>query len=324
MIEAKIIKSHQRDFDCVILDTKEVIKATALGNLLKKGETLVVGDNVQVEQIQETSEYIIKAMHPRKNEIFRILVRESRKKVTASNCDYLVIVSSVHKPKFKRGIVDRFLVRAHQWGIEPLVVFNKMDKYDEDKLYIEYEEERLSRLGVKCFEISALNEEYQHQYLNHGIEDFKNTLEGKTALFLGQSGVGKSQTIMRLSEGQFELKTKKVGKGGKGSHTTTWSEIVDCGKFYLIDSPGIRSFSLDDIDPDHLIQFFPDLEAIAVRCEFSNCNHLPENKGCRFYTDEFDPQTDEGLLVHSRLESYLLFHEEISSTPMWQKDKKYQ
>ncbi|EQC52682.1 ribosome small subunit-dependent GTPase A [Bacteriovorax sp. DB6_IX] len=324
MREAKIIRSHQREFDCVLVDSKEIIKATALGNLLKKGETLVVGDHVMVDQIEETQEYVIKQMLERKNEIFRILVRESKKKVTASNCDYLVILSSVHKPKFKRGIIDRFLVRAYQWGLRPIVVFNKMDKYNEDQMDIEYEVERLHFLGIETFEISALKPDYKPRYLEKGLEDFKRTLKGSTAIFVGQSGVGKSQTITALSDGEVELKTKKVGRAGKGSHTTTWSEIVDCGDFYLIDSPGIRSFSLDDIDPEELIRYFPDLEKVALKCEFMDCNHYPDNRGCQFYTPEYDiEESEDGLIYHSRLESYHLFFDEISSTPFWKKKKKY-
>lgn len=323
MREAKIIRSHQRDFDCSLLDTKEVIKATALGNLLKKGESLVVGDNVMVDQIAETGEYVIKKSGPRKNEIFRILVRESKKKVTAANCDYLVILSSVFKPKFKRGIVDRFLVRAYQWGLEPLVVFNKMDMYNDELMDVEYEVDRLNRLGVDSFEISALEKDYAPQYLEKGIVDLKEKIAGSTSIFVGQSGVGKSQTITALSDGAVELKTKKVGKVGKGSHTTTWSEIVDCGDFYLIDSPGIRSFSLDDIDPIELIEYFPDLHKISTECAFSNCRHFPDNKGCAFYSEKYDPDEYEGLLVHSRLESFHLFFDEISSTPFWRKKDKY-
>lgn len=323
VIKAKIIRSHQRDFDVLIEETKEVVKATALGNLLKKGETLVVGDNVCLEVIPETGEYLIKEALERQNEIFRVLVRLSKKKVTAANCDYLVILSSAAKPKFKRGIVDRFLVRAFQWGVEPIVVFNKMDGYDPEEFDIQYEVLRLKELGVKYFEICALDMDYETQYLKGGMHEFKEALKGKTALFVGQSGVGKSETISCLSDGTVELKTKKVGKVGKGSHTTTWSEIVDLGDFYLIDSPGIRSFSLDDIDPEELIEYFPDLKEVSRHCQFSNCTHEPFNKGCAFYTEEYDPDTEEGLMIHSRLESYLLFYSEISETPFWQKKKKY-
>ncbi len=322
-IEAKVIRSHQREFDCKVIETGELVKATALGNLLKKGDNIVVGDHVYLEEMEQTAEYIIKELKPRVNEIFRVLIRQSKKKVTAANIDYLVIICSSSRPKYVRGILERFLVRAYQWNVEPLVVFNKMDEYTGEEFSIEYEVERLAELNVKCFEISAVDKDYLAEYLDLGLSDLKSLIKDKTSIFVGKSGVGKSETISTLSDGKVNLLTKSVRKIGKGSHTTTWSELVDCEDFYLVDSPGIRSFSMDDIDPDELINYFPDVEKIALKCEFSNCSHLPDNKGCKFYL-EHDPDTDEGLMVHSRLESYLTLYEEISNMPYWEKKKKYQ
>lgn len=321
-IKARVIRSHQRDFDCLILDSKEIVKACALGNLLKQGETIVVGDFVNIQVMNDQGEYLIKEVLPRKNEIFRIIVRESKKKVTASNCDFLIILNSVSKPKFKRGIVDRFLVRAFQWDLHPIVIFNKMDNYNSDDFDIRFEEQRLNSLGVDCFEISALDPNYKNKFLKNGIEELKEKMRNKTSLFVGQSGVGKSQTITRLSEGLVVLKTKEVGKAGKGSHTTTWSEIVDCGEFDLIDSPGIRSFSLDDVDPELLIEYFPDLFEIKNKCDYSTCTHRPENKGCAFYTQETVSREDYRAIM-SRLEMFLEIEEEISETPHWQRKDKY-
>jgi ribosome biogenesis GTPase len=146
-------------------------------------------------------------------------------------------------------------------------------------------------------------------------------LAKKTSIFVGQSGVGKSQTITCLSDGQVELKTKKVGKIGKGSHTTTWSEIVDCGNFELIDSPGIRSFSIDDIDPVELIEYFPDLEEIAVNCKFNNCEHMPDSSGCAFFAN-VDEDSRAFELRMSRLEAWHQMFYESCQTPHWAKSYK--
>ena len=313
LLKARITRSSQKSFDCRSMDGQE-FKATALGTLLKGQDTLVVGDYVLVDKVESTNEFIIKELVPRTSEIFRVIVRENKKKVTAANCDHLVILNSVSKPVLKTGIIDRFLVRAFQWGIEPLVVFNKMDQYDKKKCDIEFEQERLRSLGVLCYDISALDREYKNQYLKLGIEDLETKLKDKTTIFLGQSGVGKSKIISRLSGGHVDLKTKKVGKGGKGSHTTTWSEIIDCQNFDLIDSPGIRSFSLEDIDPDDLISYFPDLQAISLQCKFQNCSHDKKTPGCGFH--------EHGKLsksLNSRLESYKKILEEVSETPSWSK-----
>lgn len=318
-MRARIYKSDKRSFECKLDETGEMIKATALGNLLKKGETLVVGDYVHLEEIPETKEIMITSLEERESEIFRIIVRESKKKVTAANCDLLIILTSVSRPQYKRGLVDRFLVRACQWGIRPIVVFNKMDEFDES-FDIDFEQKRLNQLGAKCFEISAINSEYSPKYLSLGLDDLREEIKDRTSIFLGQSGVGKSQTINTLSDGKFDLRTNKVARVGKGSHTTTWSEIVDLDGFCTIDSPGIRSFSLDDIDPEELLSYFPDLEEVAADCKFSNCEHTEGTKGCVFWK-EFSPETEKGEFLHSRLESYHRIYDEIKALPFW--EKKY-
>ncbi len=135
---------------------------------------------------------------------------------------------------------------------------------------------------------------------------------------MGQSGVGKSKTISALCGGEVELKTHAVSRVGKGSHTTTWAEIVDWGDFTLIDSPGVRSFSLEDIPQDELLSYFPDVEGLATRCKFSNCKHEENSKGCAFWADR-DLDSYETRLIHSRLESFKRIDEEVRAIPQWQK-----
>jgi ribosome biogenesis GTPase len=315
-VKAQVIRSSQRQFSCKTAEGK-IIEANAKGKLLK-GDSIVVGDNVILSIIQETGEYQIDQVEERSSEIFRISVREQKKKVTAANCDLLVILSSVSKPAYKQGIVDRFLVRACQWGIRPIVVFNKCDQLDQSDINLEFEQKRLAPLGVECFEISALKgESYQLQKLSRGWSDLQETLSGRNAIFLGQSGVGKSKSISILSGGEVDLRTHEVGKVGKGSHTTTWSELIELPLFNLIDSPGIRSFSLEDLDPRELLALFPDLEEVAVHCKFNDCQHLENSKGCAFHQNDWDKETQ--ACYFSRLESFWRIQEEISQTPFWSK-----
>ncbi|MCB9061270.1 MAG: ribosome small subunit-dependent GTPase A [Halobacteriovoraceae bacterium] len=313
-MQAIVLKSAKRNFECLIIENHLNVKAAAFGNLLKSGN-IVVGDNVILKQ--ENNEWMIVEILPRKNEIYRMLIRENKKKVVASNCDAMVIINSVSKPEYKRGLLDRFLVRACQWGIKPYVVFNKMDQLDVEGLDIYFEASRLSKLGAKCYDISAKVEDYNNKVLKYGINDLAKDLTGKTAILMGQSGVGKSKTITRLNGGKQVALSADVGKKGKGVHTTTWAEIIDCGSFLFIDSPGIRSYSLDDINPDELLEYFPDLEEIAVTCKFSNCAHQEDSKGCSFWSDKFTE--NEKLLLHSRLESFCRIKSEISQTPQWAK-----
>ena len=78
---------------------------------------------------KEDGQFYIFEVMPRSSEIWRQIKRENKKKVTASNIDLLVVVSSASKPKYKRGLVDRFLMRSAQWEIPAIHVFNKMDGY---------------------------------------------------------------------------------------------------------------------------------------------------------------------------------------------------
>lgn len=315
-ILAQVIRSSQRQFSC---KTKggEIVEATALGNLLK-GDCIVVGDRVELTTIAETGEYQINAVIERESEIFRISIREQKKKVTAANCNLLVILSSVSKPAYKQGIVDRFLVRACQWGIRPIVVFNKCDELESSEVDLKFERDRLIPLGVECFEISAHQmDDYQLKELDKGWAQLNETLKDRTAIFLGQSGVGKSRTISALSGGVIDLKTHVVGKVGKGSHTTTWSELIELPHFNLIDSPGIRSFSLEDINPEDLIALFPDLEEVAIHCKFNNCQHEESSKGCAFHHNDWDSHKKE--CYFSRLASFKRIVEETAQTPTWSK-----
>lgn len=314
----QIIKSDKRIFTCRHIETGEVVIATALGNLLKRGETLVVGDRVEIEGSSVEGEKVITSSHDRENEIFRLLIRERKKKIIAANCDRLVIVMSSSSPAYKRGLVDRYLVRAHQWGIRPVVIFNKMDEYKESDFDIKFEQLRIADLGVECFEVSALEADYRPKYLELGLAELKTDLKNKTAIFLGHSGVGKSHLITTLTGREVELKSAGIAKSGKGSHTTTWAEIVNFGDFSLIDSPGVRSYSLEDIDPKELIEYFPDVEEVAVRCKFSDCKHQESSKKCGFF-ENWEGHQDKHEAILSRLENYLRLYEELSETPQWKK-----
>ena len=311
MRKALIIRASKKEFDCRIDSQEEVIKAQALGNLLRGENSLVVGDWILLDD----DDVITKRLE-RENEIFRFLQRESKKKVSAANCQRMVILTSVSRPEYKSGLVDRFLVRALQWQVKPLVVFNKMDEHDPEVVDLAFEALRFRHLEIDCFEVTCEDPNYKPKYLSYGLPELKNELEEKTTIFMGQSGVGKSSIINMLSSGELDLKTKSVGRGGKGSHTTTWTEIIDVGPFRLMDSPGIRSFSLEDLNPQELIEYFPDLEELSVRCKFRDCQHEQDSKGCAF-AKLGDSLEDQAL--RSRLESYKKIRSEVSATPAWAK-----
>ena len=286
--------------------------------MLLKEDHLVVGDWVNLIPPPMTGqEWVIESVIERSNFIFRNLARENKKKVIAANVDVLLVVASAHRPAFKRGLIDRYLVRSDYWNIPAYLIFNKMDLYEEAEFDINFEAERLKWLNVESFEVSANSRDYKQRYLKNGYEELNKKLEGKTAVLVGQSGVGKSRLITELSNGKIQLLSAELNRANKGSHTTTWAELIDGEKFGLIDSPGIRSLSLSDLTKEELIMSFSDVQEFATKCKFSSCNHEENNKGCYFQT--LDQELHESQLILSRLDSYKRVLEEVSDIPDWQK-----
>lgn len=276
MIEARILRSGMRVFDCELTSSKTQVKATALREALKQEGHIVVGDLVRLEQDMQSGSFEIVEVLPRKNKITRNLIREKKIKVLASNIDLLVIVSSVSKPLYKKGLIDRYIIRSREWDIPCIVVFNKFDEFD-NQFDLEFEEKKYHSLGIQTFRVSS-------EDINaYDFKNLKSLLKNKTSIFLGQSGVGKSRLITSLSSGKVSLLSRELAKKvDKGSHTTTWSELINLEDFSLIDSPGVRSMGLSDISKEELIHFFPELHPYVEACQFTNCTHEPNSKGCGF------------------------------------------
>ncbi len=315
-VKARIFRSGKRYFDCQREDTKEVVSAMALATLLKE-DHLVVGDYVELST-PASNDWTITQVLDRKNAIWRNIPRENKKKVIAANVDVMVVVVSAGKPDYKRGLVDRYLARADFWDIPAFVIFNKMDLYSPETFDVGFESERLKWLDVECFEASALDPSYNPRYLSHGFSDLVTKLAGKTAVFVGHSGVGKSHLITSLTGGEVQLLSGELGSVGKGAHTTTWAELIDAKDFILIDSPGVRSLSLSDYTREELLQSFSDIQEFATKCQFSsNCRHEANSKGCFF--QKLDPAERDTELILSRLDSYKKVLEEVANVPDWQK-----
>lgn len=305
-MEAKIIRSAKKKFDCKLLSGEGIISASPLGGVLKDLHP-VVGDRVSLEKTGDDS-YQITQIHTRSSEIFRRNVREyGKKKVIAANVDIMLVVMTASKPAYKSGLVDRYLVRSKSWNIPMMVIINKMDEQEEN-FDLEFEEKRLQYLKLPYLKISA----EKPQDYSKELQELKEKLEKQTAIFVGQSGVGKSKLITTLTNGEVELLSNELAKVGKGAHTTTWAELIETKEFDLIDSPGIRSMALKDMDTNDLDLAFEDIFSLARECQFKDCTHGEKSKGCAFHREQ-----DHVIL--SRLESYKRIRDEMEAMPNWQK-----
>jgi len=240
---------------------------------IKSTNPIAVGDVVDFELDNSTDEVIgqIHHIHDRKNYIVRKSVNLSKQThIIASNIDVVFLLITINNPPTTTSFIDRFLVTAEAYGIEAVLVFNKIDTFDEamidEQLFLQY---IYSEIGYKCLRVSAK----EHK----GIDQLKSMMEGKVSMFSGHSGVGKS-TLVNALEPTLNLKTKTISEQSKqGQHTTTFAEMYDLTfNAKIIDTPGIKGFGIVDMEPSEVSGYFPEFFKLKDECKFNNCLHKDE------------------------------------------------
>jgi ribosome biogenesis GTPase len=184
--------------------------------------------------------------------------------VLASNVDLLVILVALHEPEFSPGLIDRFLIAAGAANIPTLLCVSKIDlRKGFEKPWQLYTD-----IGVDVMTESAKSGE--------GLDELRRRVSGKTVVFCGHSGVGKTSVLRRLAESELG-KVGAVNEGtGKGRHTTTGAVMVPGPQdSRWIDTPGVKEFGLLGVSPDKLADYFPEMSALSCRLERS-CLHEGE------------------------------------------------
>ena len=190
----------------------------------------------------------------------------------AANVDVIAIVFSP-KPNAFSNLIDRYLVAAEAQNIQPILVLNKTDLDTKNEFSsINQLVHDYKSIGYDVLSVSAKTAD--------GFESLKDYLRNKTAIFVGQSGVGKSSLINRLQpQANAVVGSLSIGKE-KGTHTTTVSRLFHFAHGgVLIDSPGIREFSLTHLTQEQVINSFIDFRPYLGRCKFRDCLHKSE-PGC--------------------------------------------
>ena len=249
-----------------------------LKGLLKKEKgqmknLIAVGDWVRFEPNGEKEGQIIQ-IEDRYSFLSRTDISGTKEQLIAVNIDQAIIAVSIVNPPLKPALVDRYLIAAERGNIHPIIAINKIDllpeaRPEEQALYQEFLAV-YEPLGYPILSISSETRE--------GLDALKSLLQNKISVFSGQSGVGKS-SLLNVCYG-LELKTGGLAqKTRKGSHTTTTASLIPLpGGGYCVDTPGIRSFAIWNLQKQEIVRHFKDLGKFAAKCKFPDCTHLEEPK----------------------------------------------
>jgi len=261
---------------------------------LKATNPVTVGDVVTVDPGTGEGDAVITAISPRRNYLIRRSVNLSRvSHIIAANIDRVFVVASVVYPRTSTGFIDRVLVTAEAYEIPAAVIFNKADLYTVAEM--EVAEELIatySGIGYPCL-VTSVPE-------GTGTGMLKEMMQGRTSLFTGHSGVGKSALINAVEPG-LRIKTGTLSEAHhKGKHTTTFARMhpLTFGG-YIVDTPGIKEFGLIDFDKGELAMFFPEMLKLVTECQYYNCTHDHE-PGCAVAA-----AVQEGKVSPGRYKNYL-------------------
>lgn len=242
---------------------------------IKSTNPVAVGDNVvfELEEIGDETVAVIYEIKERKNYIIRKSVNLSKQThIIAANLDQVFLLITLNNPPTFTSFIDRFLVTAEAYEIPVVLLFNKMDVYDEDQMIeVDYLIKLYTEIGYSCIDIAAKE--------GKNVDKVKELMIGKTSMFSGHSGVGKSTLVNALESG-LKLKTAEISEQHlQGQHTTTFAEMYDLSfNARIIDTPGIKGFGIVDMEQSEIGDYFPEFFKLKPECKFNNCLHLDEPK----------------------------------------------
>lgn len=258
LLPARVLVAEKYGY---LLKGEQELSGKLSGPLRKRahlGERPVAGDWVAYRPLGD--EALIEAVLPRRSKFSRQRPRSTAEQVLCANADCVFLVMSLTED-FNVPRLERYLAAAAQSGADAVVVLTKSDRAGDVS-------GRLRQLapildGVPAHVVSNKTGE--------GLSELVPYLRrGRTVALLGSSGAGKSTLANSLLG--VELATNETRSDGRGRHTTTQRQLLVTDKGCLLDTPGLRELAL--FEPEG--EAFDDIEALALKCRFSDCKHRTE------------------------------------------------
>ena len=265
-----------------------VYECKAKGSFRNKKLKPFVGDNVEITVLDEGNKKgNMEEILERKNFLIRPAV---------ANVDQTLVIFAAAKPDPNLNLLDRFLIMMEQKDVPVVLVFNKTDVAESEKLSAVVK--IYEACGYQVLKVSALQEE--------GISEIKEVLRGKTSTVAGPSGVGKS-SIINLLQSDIRMETGSISeKIERGKHTTRHSELIAIAEdTYIFDTPGFSSLYVTDMEKEELKTYFPEFAQYEDGCKFLGCVHVNEP------VCGVKEALKEGKISQSRYDNYKLLYEEL-------------
>lgn len=273
----------------------------------KETDLVALGDRVKIEPLPIEADQVnavIVEVAPRQRVLSRVAPSSAvgtsaeREQVIIANPDQAIFVFAAAHPAPHTRMLDRFLVAAEKAEIPEIrVCVNKIDLV-ADRAEVLNKFGVYERIGYPLLLVSAKTGE--------GLDALREALTGKISVFTGPSGVGKT-SLLNAIEPDLGRRVSEVSRATtKGRHTTRYSELVPLASGgYIADTPGIRSISPWDVEPDELDGYYIEIAPHVAACRFQDCTHAHE-PGCAVRA-----AVARGEISPERYDSYLRLREEL-------------